>query len=118
MRQAYAHDAVVSMDPHGDLRAPGAAITVALCGSLGHEPPCPLAAHHTWAERDGTDVRLRVLFAAEPNDSEGVRLNIDRALRGGSFAGPDGVVTAWRLLGSGPSDIAAEERDHAERLTR
>jgi hypothetical protein len=118
MRQAYAHDAVVSMDPGGDLRAPGAAITVALCGSLEHEPPCPLAAHHTWAERNGTDVRLRILFAAEPESSADVRLGIDRALRAGSFAGPGGVVTEWRLLSSSPADIAADEQDHAARLTR
>jgi hypothetical protein len=118
MRQAYAHDAVLSMEPNGDIRAPGGAITVALCGSIEHEPPCPLAAHHTRAERDGVDVRLRILFAAEPEDSADVRLGIDRALQAGSFAGPDGAVTDWRLLRSGPADIAADEQDHAGRLTR
>ena len=42
-RTAYAHDAVVILDPGGDSRAPGGAITVALCGHWDHEPPCPLA---------------------------------------------------------------------------
>jgi hypothetical protein len=116
-RHCYAHDAVIGMAPGGDIRAPGGAITVALCGSLEHEPPCPLAAHHTRAEREGDEVRLRVLFAAEPDDAADVRLGIDRALSEGSFAGPDGVVTDWRLLESGPAEVTAGERDHAQRLT-
>jgi hypothetical protein len=118
MRQAYAHNAVLSMDAHGDIRAPGGAITVALCGSLEHQRPCPLAAHHTWAERDGGAIRLRILFAAEPANEADVRLRIDQALRTGSFAAPGGVVTEWRLVSSEPADIAADEQDHAERLTR
>jgi hypothetical protein len=118
MRQAYAHNAVLSMDAGGDIRAPGGAITVAICGSLEHERPCPLAAHHTWAERDGGVIRLRILFAADPADEAEVRLCIHRALRPGRFAGPGGVVTEWRLVSSEPADIAADEQDHAERLTR
>jgi hypothetical protein len=42
MRQTSAHQAVVEMDPQGDERALGGAITVELCGSLDHEPPCAL----------------------------------------------------------------------------
>jgi hypothetical protein len=124
MRQAYAHEALISMAPGGDTRAPGGAITVALCGSLEHEPPCPLAAHHpqtddpTPAEHGDVDVRLRILFAAEPADSADVRLGIDRALGAGSFTGPDGVVSQWRLLDSGPAEVRADEQDHAQRLTR
>jgi hypothetical protein len=118
--------------------------------SLEHEPPCPLAAHHTRADRatpaeshtpdeqpgkpdeqPGTpdqqastpheqhniDVRLRILFAAEPDDSTATRLGIDQALGAGSFAGPDGVITEWRLLDSGPAEVTADEQDHAQRLT-
>src|SRR5580704_15625066 len=91
VRQAYVHDAVVTMEAGGDERAPGAAITVALCGHWEHEPPCPVAPHNTDAhrcedqrcadqrcadqscadqscadQRAGDQVRLRVLFAAEP----------------------------------------------------
>ena len=66
-RAAYAHDAVVALDSGGDPRAPGGAITVALCGHWDHEPPCPLAPHHTDATHGGDDtLRLRVLFAADP----------------------------------------------------
>ncbi len=37
MRTAFAHDAMVSMELDADTRAPGAAVTVALCGSWKHD---------------------------------------------------------------------------------
>ncbi|HEY7272137.1 MAG TPA: hypothetical protein VH502_05330 [Actinoplanes sp.] len=118
MRQAYAHDAVVTMAPDGDSRAPGGAITVALCGRIDHEPPCPVAPHHTAAERDGDAVRLRILFATEPARVAEVRSGIDSALRAGTYDGPDGVTTTWQLRESAPAPVRTEERDHAERLSR
>ena len=36
--------ALLDPDPALDHRAPGGAVTVVLCGSLDHEPPCPVAA--------------------------------------------------------------------------
>jgi hypothetical protein len=95
MRRAFAHVAVLTMQPDADVRAPGAAITVALCGQWEHQPPCPLAAHHTSAERFGDQVRLRMLFAAEPTDEVVVRARIDAALAAGELRGPDGVITLW-----------------------
>jgi hypothetical protein len=62
MRQAYAHEAVLWMAADGDERAPGAAVTVALCGRWDHEPPCPLASHFIDVVRDDGEVRLRILF--------------------------------------------------------
>ena len=118
MRHAFAHEAVLVMQPDADLRAPGAAITVALCGHWDHQPPCPLAAHHTRAERTGDRVRVRTLFAAEPEAEQIVRQRIDQALSAGHLEGPDAVVTHWRLDTSQPSEVTAEETDHAERLTR
>ena len=117
-RQAFAHDAVLEMAADGDDRAPGGAITVALCGSWTHAPPCPLAPHHTGVHRAGDEVTLRVLFAAAPDDEARVRALIDEALARGDGGDPDGVRTAWRLTGSGPSPVRAEERAQAERLTR
>ncbi len=49
VRHAFVHEAILTMGAAGDERAPGAAITIALCGRLDHEPPCPLAPHHTAA---------------------------------------------------------------------
>ena len=113
-RLPFAHDAVLELD--GDDRAPGGAITVALCGSLSHEPPCPLAPHHTGVRRDGGDVVLRVLFAAAPEDEQRVRTLVEEALAGGEHEGPDGVRTTWRLLRAAPSPVRPEERDHGQRL--
>jgi hypothetical protein len=117
MRRAYAHEAVLVMPPDADTRAPGAAITVALCGHWKHTPPCPLAAHHTRAERAGDRVLVRTLFATEPANEQVVRDRIDQALAGGRLQGPDTVVTRWRLHSSRPSETTAEEASHAERLT-
>jgi hypothetical protein len=107
MRQPYAHEAVLVMAPDADLRAPGGAITVALCGAVDHEPPCPLAAHHTGAERAGGAVTVRVLFATDPAQEGAVRRRIEAALSG-----------SWQVISSGPSPVAADEREHAARLTR
>jgi hypothetical protein len=117
MRQPFAHDAVLDMTPEADTGAPGAAITVALCGHWEHEPPCPLAPHHTRADRvGGEQVRLRVLFVTEPRSEGTVRERIDTALAAGELSGPNGVTTRWRLRASGTGVVHPEEADHAERL--
>src|SRR5436309_2113653 len=103
------------MDRAEDDRAPGGAITVALCGSWEHEPPCPLAPHHTRADRTGEEVRLRILFAADQVDETRVRSGIEGALARGTGDTPDGGVARWRLLSSAPSAVRPEEEDHAER---
>jgi hypothetical protein len=118
MRQAFAHEAVLAMAADGDMRAPGAAITVALCGHWDHQPPCPLAAHHTRVERVDDQVRLRTLFATDPQTEDTVRERIEHALSGGQLTGPDAVVTRWQLRSSGRSEVTADEAAHAERLTR
>jgi hypothetical protein len=61
---------------------------------------------------------VRILFAAEPEVEDTVRQRIDTALSEGGLHGPDGVTTRWRLHGSRSIDVAARDRDHAERLTR
>jgi hypothetical protein len=115
-RRTFVHEATVALPPEGDDRAPGGAITLALCGSWSHEPPCPLAPHHTAAERSGSEVALRVLFAADPADESRVRRLVDEALSAGSAAGPDGVRTSWQLVASGPGDVRPEEQEHGRRL--
>lgn len=117
MREAFAHEAVLAMADDADLRAPGGAITVALCGHWEHEPPCQLP-HHSSADRAGDEVLVRVLFATEPGSESVVRQRIESALSDGSLVGPDGVTTEWELLRNQPSDVHADEREHAERLIR
>ena len=99
-----------------DVQAPGGAITLALCGSWEHPPPCPLAPHHTGAERDGDVVRLRILFAAEPGDEPEVRRRIAGALAAGQAATPAGDVARWSVSSEGPGEVRPEESDHGRRL--
>jgi len=116
VRKAFAHEAVVAMAADADVRAPGAAVTVALCGHWDHEPPCPVAPHHTAATRDGGEVRLSVLFVATPADEPEVRTRIEAALAAGQSTGPGDVVTAWSLVSSAPGEVSEAERAHAARL--
>lgn len=117
MRTAFAHDAVLLLAPDGDSRAPGAAITRALCGNWEHPPPCPFAPHFTGVTRVDATLHLRVLFAAAPPMEEAVRAHIDHALRAGGLHDPDGAwTTGWELCSSTPAPVTDGERDHAQRL--
>ena len=119
MRTPFAHVAAVALAPGGDSRAPGGAITIALCGSSQHEPPCPLAAHAVEAVPDGDLLRIRILFATAPGDEAEVRRRIDGALATGEHVGPDGSRSRWRVVGEGEAaPVADAEREHAERLAR
>src|SRR3954469_24420612 len=104
MRQAYAHDAVLELAAEDDIRAPGGAITTELCGHWEHPPPCPLAPHHTSAQRRGVQVHLRILFATEPEREAEVRARIGRAL------------AAWEVRSSAAGAVRQEEQAHAGRL--
>jgi hypothetical protein len=117
-RKAYAHEAVLDLEPGGDDAAPGGAITVALCGSWTHEPPCRLAPHHTRVHRSGREVTLRLLFATEPEDEPKVRALVEEALTRGWGDSPEGTRTAWDLVWTSPSAVLPEEEEHARRLMR
>ena len=93
-------------------------MTAALCGHWEHPPPCPLAPHHSHADRVNDKVPLRILFAAEPDTERTMRHRIDLALTGGHLQGPEATTTRWWLRRSGPSAVTADEADHAERLLR
>ncbi|WP_045731938.1 hypothetical protein [Pseudarthrobacter chlorophenolicus] len=130
MSAAYVHAASLRLDYDGDTGAPGAAITVALCGQWEHPPPCPLAAHHTDVQRtaarqngaqsgahqNGMTLTLRTVFAAEPEQEGEVRRRIRVALSRGSQAGPDGTTSHWTLLADEAGELTAAERLSAERL--
>ena len=118
MRQVYAHEALLELSPGADADAVGAAVTVALCGSVQHEPPCPLAPHETVTTRDGDRTRTRTLFATEPGSESEVRRRIEQALAAGAQRAPTGDVVRWRLLSSGADPVREVERDHGERLIR
>lgn len=116
VRQAFAHDAVVLLQPGGSTNALGGAITMALCGHWDHRPPCPLAPHHVATHPDGETVALRILFATEPANEPRVRSLIDEALTTGQLTGPDGGLTRWQLRSAGAGEVRPEEQDHAADL--
>lgn len=118
MRLAYAHDAVLQMNSTEDPTAIGAAVTVALCGASQHEPPCPLAPHHTSTERSGGEVLVRTLFAAEPGVEAEVRRQIDEALSSGRLETPGRASATWKFISSHPSAVRDTEQDHGDRLVR
>ena len=118
MRQAYAHEGLVRILSETDPAAVGAAVTVALCGQLSHDPPCPLAAHHTEAVPSGEQLSVRVVFAAEPADEAEVRRRIDDALAWGEAGDPEENFAHWELDRSAPAVLLEAERDLAERLRK
>jgi hypothetical protein len=110
--------ALVTSSEEADLRAPGGAVTMALCGALDHDPPCPLAPHHTSTSRDRDRLIVRVVFAASAGDQMEVNGRIEVALAAGEFTGPDGQRTVWRMIGGGPSTVRTTELELVERLAR
>src|SRR3954464_2452948 len=120
MHTAFAHNAPVILAPDGDAAAPGAAVTVALCGHWEHEPPCTVPHHTSVAGRDGGGLLVRVIFACPPDDADGVGATVSSALAAGSLGvpGPEGRVPApWRMLEQGRSTLTLQERPLADRLT-
>jgi hypothetical protein len=114
MPGSYVHEATLRLDTDADAAAPGAAITVALCGSWEHPPPCPLAAHHTAVRQKGQSLRLRIIFAADPRQEPEVRRRIDAALANGSQARPDGTLSRWTLVETKAAELTRAE--HAQRI--
>ncbi|WP_163161248.1 hypothetical protein [Arthrobacter sp. Alg241-R88] len=112
----YVHEATLRLDTDADAAAPGAAITVALCGSWEHPPPCPLAAHHTAVQQEGQSVTLRTIFAADPRQEAEVRRRIDAALATGALARPNGALSRWTLVGTRAGELTTAEHEHAQRI--
>ena len=116
MLAPFVHEAVLAVSGNSDDAAPGAAVTLELCGSLEHPPPCPLAQHNTRAERNGATLTVRVVFVTEPENEEQVRARIEKALQSGSVARPDGTEASWEFLGSTAERLSPSESALAGRL--
>ena len=90
----FIHEATVQLAEGADPRAPGGAITVALCGHWDHEPPCRWP-HHTDVSAAGGHHVVRTAFTVEAADEPVVRQKIAAALQTGQQAGPDGNISRW-----------------------
>ena len=87
------------MHDGSDDRAPGAAITAALCGHWDHEDPCRWP-HRTDTSRRGELLNVRTYFDAPPEEETEVRHLIQSALGSGKLIGQDGSVISWEVVSS------------------
>ncbi len=117
MRRIFAHRASLRLVAGADPRAPGAAVTVALCGHWEHDGPCRWPHLATVAGRSGDALALRVLFAADPGDEPEVRLRITGALRAGRLPNAP-TPSGWTVLDDGPDELVPGDAEDASRLAR
>lgn len=118
MRQAFAHEGLLDLPDGGDERAPGAAVTVALCGHWEHEPPCRVP-HRSDAASTAEGLLVRVLFACDPAEEDDVRARVEQALARGELPvpAPDGAApTRWRLLRAAPAELSDADSAVAARF--
>jgi hypothetical protein len=69
-------------------------------------------------KRVGDELRLRILFAVEPEFEDEVRQRIDAALGSSKLVRPDGAETTWHLGSTQRGEVLDTELDHARRLIR
>jgi len=95
----YAHRCVFKLSLFGarDSRAPGGAVTVALCGHWDHEGACRWPHLSTIREGDDGCHELTLQFDAPPEEVEVVEKKVREALEQGRLVGPDGLETTWSL---------------------
>jgi hypothetical protein len=103
---ALVHEATLDLEPGTDPRAPGGAVTVALCGHWEHECACRWP-HHTSISDMGSERVVRTVFVAARSELPEVRKRIREALAS---------VAGWRLLQDGPAPLNDDERELARRL--
>ena len=115
MRFPFVHEAALRLHDEADPQAPGAAVTVALCGHWEHEGPCRWPHFSAVSERTGNDVTLRVLFVADPADERDVRTRIVRALQHGRLEGGP-RPSAWIMLRENSAELRRDELPQAEHL--
>ena len=105
-RRAFVYEAELEMAPGVDPRAPGGAVTVALCGHWDHEGPCRWP-HYSEIDTDAAPARLRTVFACRADEVEDVHRAIDDAVRD---------TDGWTVSGAERRDPRGEEIDLAARL--
>jgi len=105
-RCAFAHEAELLLDSDTDSRAPGGAVTVALCGSWDHAGPCRWP-HSNAIDTSGTPAVFRTVFVCSEDEAVAVRGAIDDALR---------HADRWTVVSSAPRSLTSSERALASRL--
>jgi len=105
-RCGFAHEAELILGSDTDSRAPGGAVTVALCGSWDHAGPCPWP-HNNAIDTSCTPAVFRTVFVCTEDEAIAVRDAIDNALR---------HEDRWTVVTSAPRSLTSSERALASRL--
>jgi hypothetical protein len=101
--------------PGADPDAPGAAVTVALCGAWEHPGRCRWPHRTAAAPGAGAGLVVRVLFTCAPDEELALRSRIVAAISAGELAGPAGH-SRWILTGEEAGSLTAAEQTVAGRL--
>ena len=96
MNFRFTYQATVELD-EGDVRAIGAAVTVALCGHWEHDGPCRWP-HLTTTSTEGR-IAVHVSYDCADNERAQVESLIAGAISSGVLATPDCEISRWRLVG-------------------
>jgi hypothetical protein len=105
-RRGHVHQADVAFEPGADSRAPGGAVTIALCGSWEHEGSCRWP-HHTSVNESITPSPVRVVYVVDDDELDQVRRTIEAALAKG-----DG----WSAIAQRTDLLTADEAAQVERM--
>jgi hypothetical protein len=115
VRAGFVYEASIELASDSDERAPGAAVTAALCGHWEHEGACRWPHHTSVDVRAGQSVRLRVVFASAVRDEPAVRQLICDALDEGRLGTGQGA-SRWTATAQGQSELRPAETALAGRL--
>ena len=106
-REAFVQEAELMLADDTDPTAPGAAVTVALCGYWEHEGPCRWPHDNAITAAGGETARFRTLFVADGAEERAVRDLIVGALAD---------AAGWSVAVSAARPVAESEHDLARRL--
>lgn len=103
----YVEQATLKVPRGTDARSIGAAVTVELCGHWEHKPPCTWP-HHTEIISDNpTEVTVRILYCARPDEQQTIRQRIK-----------DSLQTKWELVACEPGSLTEAELEHGAKISR
>jgi len=105
-RSTYVFRAELRLDDATDPRAPGGAVTTALCGHWEHEGACRWP-HNNAIDPASAPAHFRTVFVADDADAEAVHAQIDSALRS---------ATGWSVISAGAGTPHGAELSLGSRL--
>jgi hypothetical protein len=118
MLPVHAHEAVLELETDAGAAAPGAAVTVELCGHWKHEGTCRWPHRTSVISLVGRVLTARVLYAASSSELNEARSRIAAGLSRGEMTGPDGDVHRWHVRRQGVSHPLECETPLVNELSR